>query len=91
MKLISYSDTAGSVGIGVIIDDLSFVDLTQAGISSCMIDVIERYHALKAEIATVVAGRRFLRPLSEVHLEAPIPEAAAQSFLCWEKLSRARS
>lgn len=65
MKLISYSDTVGGVGIGVIIDDLSFVDLTQAGISSCMIDVIERYDVLKAKIATVVAERRFIRALSE--------------------------
>jgi len=80
MKLISYSDMAGSVGIGVIIDDLSFVDLTQVGISSCMIDIIERYDALKAEIATVVAERRFIRPLSEVNLEAPIPKPRRNLF-----------
>jgi 2-keto-4-pentenoate hydratase/2-oxohepta-3-ene-1,7-dioic acid hydratase in catechol pathway len=80
MKLISYSDTAGSVGFGVIVNDLSFVDLTQAGISGCMIDIIERYDALKAEIATVVAERRFVRPLAKVNLEAPIPKPRRNLF-----------
>jgi 2-keto-4-pentenoate hydratase/2-oxohepta-3-ene-1,7-dioic acid hydratase in catechol pathway len=81
MKLISYSDATIEAGVGVLIDDVSFADLTRAGISSCMIDVIERFDALGTVIAAVVAERKFVRPLSEVRVEAPIP-APRRNLFC---------
>jgi 2-keto-4-pentenoate hydratase/2-oxohepta-3-ene-1,7-dioic acid hydratase in catechol pathway len=80
MKLISYSDATIGAGVGVVIDDVSFADLTKAGISSCMIDVIERFDALRAGIAAVVADSKFFRLLSDIHLEAPIPKPRRNLF-----------
>ena len=74
MKLISYSDAASAAGVGIVLDDVSLADLTKAGISSCMIDVIERFDALKGQIAAAVADSNLIRSLSEVQLEAPIPK-----------------
>ena len=79
MKLITYSEE-GDGGVGVWLDNESMVDLKQAGVSSNMVDLIERFSAIREQIADVVATGRYVRRLSDVHLEAPIPKPRRNIF-----------
>jgi 2-keto-4-pentenoate hydratase/2-oxohepta-3-ene-1,7-dioic acid hydratase in catechol pathway len=72
MKIITYSEE-GSVGVGVLVDKGKMVDLKRAGLASTMIDLIERYSFIWEDILAIGKSGRFVRELSEVHVEAPIP------------------
>jgi 2-keto-4-pentenoate hydratase/2-oxohepta-3-ene-1,7-dioic acid hydratase in catechol pathway len=79
MKIITYSEE-GSAGVGVLVDREKMVDLKRAGLASNMIDLIERYSSIRENILAIVNSGRFVRELSEVHLEAPIPNPRRNIF-----------
>jgi 2-keto-4-pentenoate hydratase/2-oxohepta-3-ene-1,7-dioic acid hydratase in catechol pathway len=79
MKIITYSEE-GSVGVGVLVGKTEMVDLKRAGLASDMLDLIERYSSVRENILAIVNSGRFVRELSEVHLEAPIPNPRRNIF-----------
>jgi 2-keto-4-pentenoate hydratase/2-oxohepta-3-ene-1,7-dioic acid hydratase in catechol pathway len=79
MKIITYSEE-GSVGVGVLVGKTEMVDLKRAGLASDMLDLIERYSSVRENILAIVNSGRFVRELSEVHLEAPIQNPRRNIF-----------
>jgi 2-keto-4-pentenoate hydratase/2-oxohepta-3-ene-1,7-dioic acid hydratase in catechol pathway len=80
MKFITYSDQR-TMGVGLLIDDATFLDLTRARVSVDMVDLIERYAAIKTWIVENVAAEDHIRPLSHISVKAPIP-APRRNIFC---------
>jgi 2-keto-4-pentenoate hydratase/2-oxohepta-3-ene-1,7-dioic acid hydratase in catechol pathway len=72
MKFITFRhDSAAHVG-ALMADGKTVVDLTEAGIATSMLDLIERFASLREKIGAVLSSGA-TRPLDRIEILAPIP------------------
>jgi 2-keto-4-pentenoate hydratase/2-oxohepta-3-ene-1,7-dioic acid hydratase in catechol pathway len=80
MKFITYSGQ-GTTGVGLLLDEANFLDLTRAGKALDMRDLIERFTTLRDSIDELAKDDSHTRPLSDVKIEAPI-NATRRNIFC---------
>jgi 2-keto-4-pentenoate hydratase/2-oxohepta-3-ene-1,7-dioic acid hydratase in catechol pathway len=79
MKLITFSRN-GAAGVGALAaDGKKFVDLTAAGVASSMIDLIERFDALRNKIGQALASNT-AQSIDGIRILAPIPTPRRNIF-----------
>jgi len=79
MRLISYLDD-GRPGVGALVTDAQFVDLTAAGFGPDMLTLIERFDELGPNIRALESETHYRRSLDAVRLRAPIPRPRRNIF-----------
>jgi 2-keto-4-pentenoate hydratase/2-oxohepta-3-ene-1,7-dioic acid hydratase in catechol pathway len=73
MKFITFRhDGAAHVG-ALMADGKTAVDLTEAGVATSMLDLIERFDSLREKIGGVLSSGTTGRPVDRIEILAPIP------------------
>jgi 2-keto-4-pentenoate hydratase/2-oxohepta-3-ene-1,7-dioic acid hydratase in catechol pathway len=73
MKFITFRHN-GVAHVGALIaDGKTVVDLTEAGVATSMLDLIERFDSLREEIRGVLSSSGNIRPVDRIEILAPIP------------------
>jgi 2-keto-4-pentenoate hydratase/2-oxohepta-3-ene-1,7-dioic acid hydratase in catechol pathway len=73
MKFITFRhDGVAHVG-AVMADEKTVVDLTEAGVATSMLDLIERFDSLREKIGGVLSLSGTTRPVDRIEILAPIP------------------